>query len=166
MTWLNCATPARYNNRKEWHYVPRSPATFDPPVFVRMPKKLRKNLMTKITIASDSPCTLRVASCLPPSSVRYYCFSPRPLSEPCSRQTDKQRLRFEVTPTIWDFTNELFAGALRFLRLGTGKRGSSEPILGVISTTTEIKLYPLRGSLPGHNQRIREVHLDRSSGLP
>ena len=82
--------------------------------------------MTKITIASDSPWTLRIASSLPPSSVRYYCSSPRMLSVPCSRQTDK-RLRFEATPTIWDYTNELFAGVL----LGIGKRDSSEPILGV-----------------------------------
>ena len=101
--------------------------------------------MTKITIASDSPCTLRVASSLPPSSVRYYCFSPRPLSEPCSRQMDK-RLGSRPRPQFEILLNELFAGVLRFLRLGTGKRDSSEPILGVISTTTEIKLYLSRGS--------------------
>ena len=49
------------------------------------------------------------------------------------------------------------------MKLGTGKRDSSEPILGVIGTTTKIKLHLLRGP---RSQRIREVHFERSSGLP
>ena len=44
--------------------------------------------MTFITTPSDSPCTLRIVSSPPPSSVRYHCFSPRPLSKPCTSAPD------------------------------------------------------------------------------